>query len=163
MGELKVECVVDIPLGIKADLSDGAIVTMTVEGALCSRCLMNLCRHTRAALPAYEKRKWVLAEANARTWGPGMYASIGIDPRIFNRPGEMPYGPLLPERWSWGDLDMMMFEVDGGFLATFRDGGHLWISERHPLGGTKCLQCGHYKCAHWDRAREEIEAWEAQR
>jgi len=162
-GELTVVKVVELPLGIVVDMSDRSIVTLTVDGSMCSHCLMRMCEHIRLALPYYEARKWDIAEANVERWGPGKFKSIGIDPRIFNRPGEIDYFPLLPEQWAWGELEMMVFEIDGGYLATFADGGHLWMSERHPHGGTKCLKCHSRECTHSVRAREEIEAWVAQR
>lgn len=154
--------VTELPNGIRADLSDGATVTMTLDGASCTCCARPMCRHASEALGRYERRKWELAEANSHHWGPMKYESIGIDPRIFIRPGAMDYFPLLPARWDWpGDLDLMIFEVDGGYLATFRDGGHLWIGERHPSGNTLCLKCHTRRCEHYARAMAEIEAYAA--
>lgn len=74
--------IVEIPQGITAIFDDGAIISLTLEGVSeCSRCLVNNCRHFRAAVPYYERRKLEIAEAMRGKWGPRRYQSLNLDPQ----------------------------------------------------------------------------------
>lgn len=73
--------IVEIPQGITAIFDDGAIISLTLEGVSeCSLCLVNNCRHFRAAVPAYERRKLKIAESMQGKWGARKYRSLNLDP-----------------------------------------------------------------------------------
>lgn len=162
MGTLEPDRVVELADGIRVEFADGAEIALTLRGVgKCSLCGVNGCRHYRAVEAIYRARRWELLEGRARCWGIEKWVEVNVDPRIFIRPGECAKGLYgLFSGWK-PTVEMIGLEVAGGYVFSFADGGHLWLSESHPEGGTKCLQCGTRDCEHWQRARAEVEAWEA--
>jgi len=139
--------------GIIAKFPDGHQATLTLDGAACDCFARNggtPCDHIRAALPAYERRKWILAEANRDNWGPTLYRRIGIDPQIF-----------FPVTVNWarhGDDSFVYQEVQDGHLFVFRDGAFFWVSSKHPFGRTACSMCRTRDCSHVAEALIERKA-----
>lgn len=82
-GTLRPIRIVEIPQGITAIFDDGAVISLTLSGVSeCSRCFTNRCRHFRAVVPQYERRKLAIAEAMQGIWGPSKYRSLNLDPRV---------------------------------------------------------------------------------
>jgi len=146
---MKPEHIIELSDGIEAIFSDGARITLALEGTSeCTVCRSNRCRHFREAVPYFARRKWALAEDNVNRWGPSLYKRYGFDPRIFFRPGEGGSG-----RIEWlGDCDMLIWRMPRGYIATFRDGGHIYVGSDHPDGQTRCLKCHKRGCEHYQRA-----------
>lgn len=146
---MKPEHIIELSDGIEAVFSDGARITLTLEGTLeCTLCQSNRCQHFREAVPYFARRKWALAEANRERWSPQFYQKHGLDPRIFFRPGEGGSG-----RIGWpDDCEILVWRMPRGFVATFPDGGHVYVGDDHPEGQTRCLKCGTLGCGHYQRA-----------
>jgi len=148
MDELNVIKLAD---GVEATFLDGHRATLTVKGSscTCNRSSGVPCGHIRALIPAYNKRKWELAESMVRSWGPSFYKNIRIDPRIF-----------FPPEIDWNqypDEDMVYVRhVQSGYLFIFRDGAHLWVGKEHPEGRTKCSLCGTRDCRHYEEVVAEL-------
>ena len=141
--------ITEIQNGIEARFPDGHCAMLTIDGMRCTCGNRPLCQHVREAIPAYKARKWALAEANQRAWGKEKYRRIGIDAQIF-------YPPKVV--WHETDGEWVRMSVQSGQLYIFRDGASLWISEKHPLGGTACSECGTRDCQHWQMATSERQA-----
>lgn len=137
--------------GVKGEFRDGAIAYLTLAGSSCTcpHVPGTLCRHMHALLPAYQQRKWRLAEENRGRWSAELYAQIGISPRIF-----------FPPEIDWNqypDEDMVYVRnVQRGHLFIFRDGAHLWVGKDHPEGRTKCSLCGTRDCRHYEMIIDEV-------
>lgn len=150
----EIERIAEIHDGVTAFFTDGAYISLTLHGvSRCSRCYRPTCEHLRAAVPAFNRRKWDLLEANRESWRPNNYWNIFIDPRIFFRPGEV---GIPPVDWAGKDLLITELRQPHGWLGTFADGGHIFVSDGHPDGATKCLKCGTRDCEHYQRVAEEI-------
>lgn len=71
----------DVPNGVTVTFSDSITVYLGLDGkSHCPRCGGDLCDHHKAALPAWERRREELAQANKGWWDAAMYRSIGLDP-----------------------------------------------------------------------------------
>lgn len=142
------ETIIEFENGIEAQFADGASIELTLDGVFpCSQCRSIRCVHFHAALPAFVRRKWELAEANWLQWGRKRYDRIGIDARIFFPPGTLG----TPAVQFDGD-EPVLLPSRFGTIATFADGGHVYISPTHPNGQTRCLKCGELGCEHYRRA-----------
>jgi len=150
----EIERVADLQDGVTVFFTDGAYISLTLYGvSRCSRCGVINCNHFRAAVTAFDRRKWDLAEANRENWSPKKYRDVFIDPRIFFRPGE---GEIPPIDWTNVDFEILELYRPRGFLGIFADGGQIFVSSKHPYGATKCLKCGARDCVHRDRVVDEI-------
>jgi len=143
--------VVDLIDGVEATFLDGHRTTLTFNGSACTcnRASGAPCGHIRALVPAYQRRKWALAEAMIQSWGPAFYKRIGIDPRIF-------FPPEIDWRKYPGEDLVYVRNVQRGHLFIFRDGAHLWVGKEHPEGRTKCSVCGTRDCRHYEEVVEEL-------
>lgn len=144
--------ITEMDRGVKGEFRDGAIAYLTLAGSSCTcpHVPGTLCRHMHALLPAYQQRKWRLAEENRGRWSAELYAQIGINPRIFS-----------PPAIDWAQYpgeDFVYIPIQGGHLFIFRDGAFLWVGSRHPYGGTACSVCGSRFCPHWAEATAELGA-----
>jgi hypothetical protein len=136
--------------GIEARYADGHIARITFDGKQCScgiRPWGVLCPHLAAALPAYIAWKWRMLDSSDNYHSPAFLQSVGVDPRIFNRP-----------RLDWSQYpeeEVLWVQLRTGRLFLWRDGAQLAVIDEHPDGGTKCMACGTRTCRHWDQARAE--------
>ncbi len=146
--------------GVQAEYADGVRATITLQGAAeCPRCRSVRCEHLLGLLPAFRRRRWLLAEENAERWGPRLFREVGFNPAIWfpaavdwsrYAPGE----PFVLRR-------LRVYVLGGnvcGWQALFRDGAALFICAEHPFGRTRCTACGARDCRHYAAVAAELRA-----
>ena len=153
--------------GIRVTFPDAEII-LSINGRFpCSACGERLCEHFHAALPEFQRWRWMMAESKDCPWGPSLLQNIGIAPPYIVRPDlvykQTRWAPVSQglevalgvRMWYTAHGELFHFWDNGHRLTAARrlPDGHVYVGDDHPGGHTDCLICRN-GCDHVKRALE---------